>query len=392
MAKSKKIGLMGLSYISGNKGCVALAYSFLEVLHSLANSRNEKYDVYVFANSMSKKMLPKIEYDTMRYHIAPITFPKPFKFMEDRMIKKCDVIFDFTAGDSFTDIYGMERFNERTALKEKVINLNVPLVLGSQTYGPFNSEESKKRAAEVMKKAASVFSRDELSDSIVLELSGREAIRTTDIAFMLPYHKEKKEHQKKKIGINPSGLLWSGGYTKDNQFSLTVDYRRYLTELIQKLVDSGEWEIHLIQHVFTQNPKIVDNDAIACRELKKQFPSVIVAPTFDLPMDIKSYISSMDLFIGARMHATIGAFSSGTAVIPFSYSRKFEGLYKQFNYDYIISGREFSTEEALTKTLDWVAQYKLLEEKVQNCSKQIEQLNKLLISETSKCLDEIWGK
>ena len=392
MAKSKKIGLMGLSYISGNKGCVALAYSFLEVLDSLANSRNEKYDVYIFANSMSQKMLPKIRYNTLRYHIAPITFPKPFKFMEDRMIKKCDVIFDFTAGDSFTDIYGMERFNERTALKEKVINLNVPLILGSQTYGPFNSEESKKRAAEVMKKAAAVFSRDELSGSIVSELSGREAIQTTDIAFMLPYHKEKKEHQKKKIGINPSGLLWSGGYTKDNQFSLTVDYRRYLTELIQKLIESEEWEIHLIQHVFTQNPKIVDNDAIPCRELKKQFPDVIVAPAFELPMDIKSYISSMDLFIGSRMHATIGAFSSGTAVIPFSYSRKFEGLYKQFNYDYIVSGREFTTEEALTKTLDWTAQYKLLEEKVQNCSDQIAQLNNRLISETSKCLDEIWGK
>lgn len=388
----KKIGLMGLSFISGNKGCVALAYSFLEVLHSLSSMRDEQYELYIFTNSMSHKMLPKVCYNSLRYHLTPIKCPKPIRFMENRMIQNCDVIFDFTAGDSFTDIYGMDRFNDRTALKEKVINLNVPLILGSQTYGPFSSEQSKMRAAEVLKKATAIFSRDELSSSIVFDLSGRNAIETTDIAFMLPYHKDRKAHQIKKIGINPSGLLWSGGYTQNNQFSLSVNYREYITRLVKELVELGDWEIHLIQHVFTQNPNIVDNDAIPCRELKEQFPSVIEAPVYELPMDIKSYISSMDLFIGSRMHATIAAFSSGTAVIPFSYSRKFEGLYKQFKYDYIISGRELTTEAALKTTLDWVNQYMTLKEKVRDCSEHIDQLNKRLISETSKCLDNIWGK
>ena len=182
----KKIGLMGLSFISGNKGCVALAYSFLEVLHSLSSMRDEQYELFIFTNSMSHKMLPKVRYNSLRYHLTPIKFPKPIRFMENRMIQNCDVIFDFTAGESFTDIYGLDRFNDRTALKEKVINLNVPLILGSQTYGPFSSEQAEMRAAEVLKKATAIFSRDELSSSIVFDLSGRDVIETTDIAFMLP--------------------------------------------------------------------------------------------------------------------------------------------------------------------------------------------------------------
>ena len=62
----------------------------------------------------------------------------------------------------------------------------------------------------------------------------------------------------------------------------------------------------------------------------------------------------MDFFIGARMHATIAAFSANVPVIPFSYSRKFEGLYEQLNYPYIIHGMTESLEEAIDNTLEWI--------------------------------------
>ena len=36
---------------------------------------------------------------------------------------------------------------------------------------------------------------------------------------------QKRINEKFKIGINISGLLWSGGYTMNNQFDLSVDYK-----------------------------------------------------------------------------------------------------------------------------------------------------------------------
>ena len=72
----------------------------------------------------------------------------------------------------------------------------------------------------------------------------------------------------------------------------------------------------------------------------------------------------MDVFIGARMHATIGAFSSGVATIPVSYSRKFEGLYDSLEYDYLVHAREDSTEEAVCKTIEYIKQYEQLKRSV----------------------------
>lgn len=60
------------------------------------------------------------------------------------------------------------------------------------------------------------------------------------------------------------------------------------------------------------------------------------------------------------MHATIGAFSSGVITIPFSYSVKFEGLYGELNYPYCIHGKEYSTEEAVEKTIEYIENYQLL--------------------------------
>ena len=88
-------------------------------------------------------------------------------------------------------------------------------------------------------------------------------------------------------------------------------------------------------------------------------------------MEIKGYISEMDIFIGARMHATIGAFSSGIATIPVSYSRKFEGLYDNLNYRYVISASKICNEEAKKLTIEYINEYKLLKQNVDQSLKYV---------------------
>lgn len=398
--KQYKIGIIGLAFYSGNKGCCALAYSFLEILNRIAEKNNEKYDVYIFTNGWKRILLPKVKYNRLVYYQVPIMSKKAFKFLVDIGIKKCDLIFDYTAGDSFSDLYGIKRFNERTFIKEKVILSGVPLVLGSQTYGPYESENAQYRAAKVLENAYEIFSRDAKSSEVVEQLCNRKAVETTDIAFLLPYKKILDNSDKKclKVGINPSGLLWNGGYTQNNQFGLLTNYSEYLRRLIDYLTKLGVWEIHLIPHVLSEDLTNPDNDLIPCLELHKEFPNTILDIVEDLkgedvkvylPMNIKSKISEMDVFTGARMHATIAAFSAGVPTIPFSYSRKFEGLYKTFEYNYVISATVLDTEEAVKRTCRLIEDFQEIKNVIVACKQRVDQLNTYLIDETDKVIHSV---
>ena len=60
----------------------------------------------------------------------------------------------------------------------------------------------------------------------------------------------------------------------------------------------------------------------------------------------------MDLLIGSRMHATIAALSSGTAVVPVAYSRKFEGLFGGVGYKHVVDLASCATDDAVAAVLD----------------------------------------
>ena len=77
----------------------------------------------------------------------------------------------------------------------------------------------------------------------------------------------------------------------------------------------------------------------------------------------------MDVFIGARMHATIGALSAGVATIPFAYSKKFKTMFGNLHYDYTIEARELDTEAALEQTQTYIREYKTLAEAAKDASK-----------------------
>lgn len=369
------IGLLGLEFSSGNKGCEALSYGFLEILNRIAKNRNKRIKVYLikklptksfcrnfFSLKKTKELYRcKNTYEYLETDIIFLFHSSQNTFLS-KEVKRCDYVIDFTGGDSFSDIYGMSRFLDRTHLKLDVIRSGIPLILGSQTIGPFYSEQAQKLASEVIKKSYAVFVRDEFSRTYTRELIGRDPILTTDVAFALPYQKmEISKTDKIKIGFNPSGLLWNGGYTGNNQFNLSVDYRLYCEKIIFELIKDGRYEVHLILHSYEDNnTNIADNDLVPVKLLHEKFPETIVPRFFTSCMDAKNYIASLDILIAARMHATIGAFSSGVPVIPFSYSRKFEGLFFSLKYPYVLEATKLNTDECIDQTFLWINQLEKL--------------------------------
>ena len=394
------VAVLGIDLRSSNKGCAALAYSFMNILNEIAKKNGITLKVSIIIplsvsncvqslksfERFDKQYTPECSYSNLVFIVRNYRYIKNTLIIDPRAYK-CDIAFDFTAGDSFTDIYGQKRFYERTNIKQKFIRKHIPLVLGSQTIGPFNDKKVKKIASDVINECREVFVRDQLSFDYTEKISNRTPILTTDVAFFLDYDRNRFtfDSNKIKIGLNVSGLLWN----ESTRMGVTVNYKEYCCNIIESFLMDSKYEVHIINHVITDDLSIKDNDLVPSAELKKRYPKLIISPKFRTPMDAKSYISNMDCFIGARMHATIGAFSSGVAVIPFSYSRKFEGLFESLNYNVTISGTSLITDEAVRSTLSYVKEYKELQKMVRNGLALVQKKSDLLIKETEKILFEL---
>ena len=89
------------------------------------------------------------------------------------------------------------------------------------------------------------------------------------------------------------------------------------------------------------------------------------------------------------MHSAIAAFSSGVAAIPVTYSRKFEGLFNTLNYPYLIHGKEYDTDLAIKKTVEYVNNYQLLYGKIQETEFLIEEKVKQLKKRLKYIIDGV---
>lgn len=343
-----KIGFLGLTFTDPNKGCEALTYTFLNMLREFY--RGKKLEIVCFMRTDDLGEIPQVypEFD-FRCHILNIYNPLSWLSVY-KEIKECSCIFDGSYGDGFTGIYGTRRNFVQCLRKQMVISAKKPLYLLPQTYGSYKTP-FKKWSVNLIRKADLAYARDEKTAKEV----GNFVKVTSDMAFALPYDRGAYEFDaKKKIGINVSSLLWDDNTR--GRFGLSIDYKTFYRLLINYLIKNGECQIHIIPHVIdSNNYEAGENDYRICCELKKEFgDNIVLAPAFKTAIQAKSYISNMDVFLGSRMHSTIGAISSGVATIPLSYAYKFEALYSHIDYPYVINARTVTTDEALNMVKQWM--------------------------------------
>lgn len=357
-----KIGIAGFDFESPNKGCEALTYSFVNMLLECLGDKLQIVNYSYGGLGEFPKKYPMIDFSIRRPQIKnPLDWKRLKKEMSD-----LDMIFDVTFGDGFSDIYGKMWNFTTDMLKQLAIESGTPLILLPQTYGPYQNLILRVWAEQIVKKSYAAYSRDTAS-AVEMNIKCKGKIKViTDMAFALPYEKEAYSVNKAKVnvGINISALLWDSYYAKHNKFGLKVDYQCYIYNLIEKLLENETYDVHLIPHVVAKNSyDNPENDYRPCAEVKKKYctnNSVICAPAFETPIEAKSYIANMDIFIGARMHATIGAVSAGVATIPFAYSKKFKTMFGNLNYKYVIEARDLDTQTAIDKTLEYINKYKVL--------------------------------
>lgn len=355
-----RVGFLGIQCDTANLGLAALCYAGVKLAADVIPGRAEFVLFSINSHAELERLRDALHLEEEQLRAVPFYHKRPRAMVNSiREIRSCDVIIDFTGGDSFSDIYGIRRLLRKLFHKQLVLFTGTPLVLAPQTYGPLRHGISRPWFRHVVSKAALVFTRDDISADFLAALTQRDVLKATDVAVTLPWDGELYDAPAAggplRVAVNVSGLLWVGGYTGDNQFRLTADYRAYCHELVRSLLAAGH-EVHLVSHVLTRPWERGDEDDVrAARELHTEHPACVIAPVFASPIEAKSYISGMDAFIGSRMHATIAAFTSGVPTVPVAYSRKFSGFFGALDYPVVVDLTTLSTSDAVTSTLGYVA-------------------------------------
>lgn len=265
------------------------------------------------------------------------------------LIDSCDAILDVSGGDSFSDIYGRSRFSQIHLPKAIAIARKKPLLLLPQTYGPFQDDGVRRRAAAVLKGAAMAWARDERSFKVMKGLLGGEFEPDRhhcgiDMAFGLPALRPDnglgipleqwladKDVTQPLVGFNVSGLIYNDPASASRQYKLTADYRKAVIDFLSTLLARTRARVVLIPHVM-DSPGHYESDLAACSEVVKAIPGVearlCIAPGNLDQSEVKWLISRMDWFCGTRMHSTIAALSSAVPAAAIAYSDKTLGVFE----------------------------------------------------------------
>lgn len=344
------IAMLSHSANSDNFGVGALSISNIEILRQVAAERGIECRFRILGTGDLRQpylAAPDVE-------VVPVRWRHLLGRRENHytVLKDCDLVCDIGGGDSFTDLYGVRRFAFQWTEKLLALLARRPLILSPQTIGPFRWWGTRRLAALILRRCRAVVVRDGVSLAFVRELSpASPVIEATDVAFRLPYTPSpRRADGPVRIGINVSGLLFNGGYTRDNMFGLTADYPELVRTLLRRFLDLADTEVHLISHVISDDFAVEDDYRVS-EALAGEFPGTIIAPRFGGPSEAKSYISGMDFFCGARMHACIAAFSSGVPTVPIAYSRKFTGLFQSLGYATIADCKAQTTSDAADTVL-----------------------------------------
>ena len=350
---------------NGNRGCVALSITSLKILNDILQEKGVEATFYLPNSKMLKDGhhtyhvdgLEDLEYVACKYFPMRIkdymeTMLNPKRLLNTiKIFKNCDLILDIGLGDSFADIYGYRRFKSIDKVHKFARLFHKPYCLLPQTIGPFKNSDIRRKAIKSIEKATLVMARDEQSYHYVKEIAPKQVHlgQYIDVAFMLPYKKETFDDHYVHVGLNISALLWHGGYTRNNQFGLKEDYPTVIRSIINYFLSDEKVMLHLVPHV-VGHERSVENDYAVSYDLQREInhPRLLLAPLFLGPCEAKGYISGLDFFMGARMHATIAAFSSGVPVVPMAYSRKFNGLFiDTLDYKYIVDLIQDSNDTVL---------------------------------------------
>jgi len=368
--KRTRVCLLGASPSAGNLGLVALASAISSIRDCLPGAEVVLVD-YAHKPMVHAVGLPgaeaRVELVNLRYSkrlllpnnivillvLAGVSRVLPLRQMRQMLLSRnpwlykvsqADFALSLAGGDSFSDIYGMSRLIYVVLPQLLFILLKKPLVQLPQTYGPYRRWAAQWVSRFILHRSTLIFSRDRQGLEIVHRLLGvgHGEVRARfayDMGFALAPSAPseivlgrigKIKREGPVVGLNVSGLLYMGGYTRDNMFGLRCVYPELMRRIIELFVRREEAQVLLVPHVMSRKPsQEADGDVSLAlyRELAAQCKGRLHLLDGEFTAaETKYIIGQCDFFLGSRMHACIAAVSQAVPAVSLAYSAKFIGV------------------------------------------------------------------
>lgn len=285
------------------------------------------------SRDLLRRVHPGAEFVFANYGARPPQIPwgRPRSLLRERVqsrfgmqeyLRGFDLVWDTRSGDSFADIYGIDRHLTMSLVHEFAVQSGTRVVMAPQTVGPFGTPLGRALGRRTMHRSARVFARDPLSARAAEELGRPADLVTADLVFAIDPPTPGPERD---ILFNISGLLWHKNPHVDH-----LAYQQVVRSTVDQLRAGGR-EVALLAHVLdSPNP---DNDVPVIRAVAAEFGDeleVVVPTGLD---DVRATIAGANVLIGSRMHACLNALSVGVPAIPLAYSRKFAPLLQSVGWE-----------------------------------------------------------
>lgn len=183
------------------------------------------------------------------------------------------------------------------------------------------------------------------------------------------------------VGINVSPMI------QDNEQESGITMECY-EALLRDIIDHTDFQIALIPHVVWAR----NDDRKPIHTLYEKFKDTgrVVEIGDGTCEELKGYISRCRLFVGARTHATIAAYSSCVPTLVVGYSVKARGIARDLfgqEEHYVLPVQSLRNRDDLVKEFQWLlSQEKEIREKLE---KKMPDYRNLAL-ETGKEVDRLW--
>lgn len=343
---------------SGNHGCEAIVNSTCHMIEEIpkllvtnSEAEDKKYSLAPLCDVLQERKIAEHFFAHVWYYVWRAVFHDPESFMRYRfkrvLGKKRSPLYVSVGGDMYC--YELSR-------KEAIVANSTFNRAGSKTilWGCSIEPELLKEPEmiEDMKRYALITPRESITFQALKDAGIVDNVKLfPDPAFSLqPEEIELPEgfHEGKTIGINISPMI----IRYEREPGITIrNYRK----LIDYILQTSDNSVALIPHVMWNN----NDDRITLSDLYKGYENndrVLQFPDMSC-QQVKYVISKCRVFIGARTHATIAAYSSCVPTLVVGYSVKALGIARDLfgsEDNYVIPVQTLQDPEALIRAYQWL--------------------------------------
>lgn len=370
---------------SGNHGCEAIVRgtkALLEeepVIYSIAPEEDKRYGLEQIGNVRLATSKKKFNL-SMVYAYLKMKTTGNYRDMDAAiyipMIKQAKRESDIAlsiGGDNYcykgTEIYrDLNRIYHQKGLKT---------ILWGCSIEPDIVEEAE--TSKDLRRYNMIVARESITYEAIKKIGGN-VILSPDPAFYMESQIceiDSRLLEENVIGINISPMILKCAKNSD------IAYKNYL-ELMKYIINESNATIALIPHVVWEN----NDDRKVLRKLYEDLGEnerIVLVEDHTAP-ELKYIISRCRLFIGARTHATIAAYSSLVPTLVVGYSVKARGIAKDLfgtEDKYVISVQELQDSMTLVETFRW------LDNNYKNIHKHLKEIMPQYMSEGYKAKEKV---